>query len=143
MRRMTIPILAGLLTGLPPAFSAAPTPAPTPHRLVQEGIAVELSLARADGQPGPVREGEEARVTLAITATTGDTASGTPLSNLYPAAWMDSLAAGTKAGAECKKKVESFVGGSLLSRPALDLNAYYVLALNQDATISVVNPIFG
>jgi YVTN family beta-propeller protein len=136
MRRTTLLILAGLLTGLPPAFS---TTSQTPNRLVQEGIAVELSLERADGQPGPVREGEEARVTLAVT----DTASGTPLNNLYPAAWMDPLAAGTKAGDDCRKKVESFVGGSLLSRPAVDLNAYYVLALNQDATISVVNPIFG
>ena len=39
--------------------------------------------------------------------------------------------------------VESIVSGSILSRPELDLNTYYVLALNADATISVVDPLFG
>ena len=31
----------------------------------------------------------------------------------------------------------------MLSRPEVDLNVYYVLALNEDATISVVDPLFG
>jgi Uncharacterized conserved protein len=34
------------------------------------------------------------------------------------------------------------LGGSLLARPQLDFSAYYVLALNADATISVVDPLF-
>ncbi|MFP5288287.1 MAG: cytochrome D1 domain-containing protein [Thermoanaerobaculia bacterium] len=106
---------------------------------------MERSLQRADGQPGPVLAGDAARVQLSFR----DTASGTPLSNLYPGAWMDLLGSGPQTGsgprpgADCTKKVESFVGGSILSRPTLDLNVYYVLALNQDATISVVDPLFG
>jgi YVTN family beta-propeller protein len=43
----------------------------------------------------------------------------------------------------CQDKVEAFIGGSLLSQPELDLNVYYVLALNDDASISVVDPLFG
>ena len=35
------------------------------------------------------------------------------------------------------------LGGSLFSRPELDLNSYFVLVLNEDATISVVDPLFG
>jgi len=31
----------------------------------------------------------------------------------------------------------------LLSHPTIDLNAYYVLALNHDATITVVDPLYG
>jgi YVTN family beta-propeller protein len=136
-----IAALAGLLTGPPPLFSTEPAPPPG-QKAVKEGIAVELSLARADGRPGPVQEGDHARVSLAFT----DTASGTPLTGINPGAWMDLLTAGPAgppAAGDCKKKVESFVGGSLLSRPTLDLNTYYVLALNQDATLSVVDPLFG
>ncbi len=130
--------LAGLLVGVPPLFSTGPA-APAGQKAVKDGIAVELSLERADGRTGPVQEGDHARVRLAFT----DTATGTPLTGINPGAWMDVLASGPAAAGDCKKKVESFVGGSLLSRPALDLNTYYVLALNQDATLSVVDPLFG
>src|SRR6185436_9818643 len=43
----------------------------------------------------------------------------------------------------CKHKVETFVEGSLFTRPEVNLNSYQVLALNEDATISVVDPLFG
>jgi YVTN family beta-propeller protein len=47
----------------------------------------------------------------------------------------------TQAGILAKTK--SFLEGGLFSKPDLDLNAYYVLALNEDGTISVVDPLFG
>jgi YVTN family beta-propeller protein len=109
-------------------------------KAVQEGIAIELAIQPADGGAGPLMEGQDARVRLTIT----DAATGNPVTGLYPGAWMDRLA--TQPGAQvpdCKKKVEAFVGGSILSRPETDLNVYYVLALNEDATISVVDPLFG
>jgi len=113
------------------------------QKAVQSGIAVEVKVTPVDGRPGPVQEGQEARVTLKIT----DKLSGTPLTGLYPIGWMDR--AGARKGferevpADCRKKVEAFLGGALLSRPELDLNNYYVLALNEDATVSVVDPLFG
>ncbi len=39
--------------------------------------------------------------------------------------------------------MQSFLQGSLRSRPDVDLNAYYVLALNQEANISVIDPLLG
>ncbi len=33
--------------------------------------------------------------------------------------------------------------GSLRSRPDVDLNAYYLLALNEEANISVIDPLLG
>ena len=114
----------------------------TVQKAVENGIALELTVQPAGHQPGPLMEGQDARVTLRIT----DQATGNPLTKLYPGAWMDDLAGKAlveEKPAGCKQKVESFVGGSLLSRPALDLNVYYVLALNEDATISVVDPLFG
>jgi YVTN family beta-propeller protein len=127
----------------PPQPPAQAGPAVQTQKAVKEGIAVELEVQPLQGDV--LREGEYARVRFKFS----DTATGNPLAGVYPGAWMDRL--GAKAGmvegeegiVDCKKKVESFLGGSLLSRPELDLNVYYVLALNQDATISVVDPLFG
>jgi YVTN family beta-propeller protein len=83
--------------------------------------------------------GAAARVRLTITVAL----SGMPLSRLAPGGWMDRTGEVAAAPGDCKKKVQGYVGGSLLGRPALDLNIYYVLALNADATISVVDPLFG
>ena len=113
-------------------------PEPASQKVVQEGIALELTVQPVNGKPGPVVEGQDARVSFKIT----DTLTGNPLTGLYPGAWMDRTHR-SEAPADCKKKVEAFIGGSILSRPALDLNVYYVLALNEDATVSVVDPLFG
>lgn len=125
--------IAGTLAAL---AATPPAAAAESQRAVTAGLAIEATVVPAEGE-GPLMEGAPARVRLAIT----DTLTGTPMSRLAPGAWMD-LAEGATAG-DCKKKVESFVGGTLLSRPVVDLNVYYVLALNEDATISVVDPLFG
>jgi YVTN family beta-propeller protein len=111
------------------------------QKKVQDGLSVEVKFEPVDGTPGPVREGQEARISLKFT----DKLTGTPLTGLYPGGWMDRAgqAAAQEIPADCKKKIEAFIGGSMLSRPELDLNTYYVLALNEDATISVVDPLFG
>jgi len=133
--------LLAVLAGSGPAWPADPAP----QKIIEGGIAVELSVQAVDGKPGPVMEGQDARVTLKVT----DTLTGNPMTGLYPGAWIDSLvkpgtgAAGADTPVDCKKKVEAILGGSLLSRPAMDLNVYYVLALNEDETISVVDPLFG
>jgi YVTN family beta-propeller protein len=138
--------LLAVLAGSGSVWPAEPVPQTpqAPQKITEGGIAVELSVQAVDGKPGPVMEGQDARVTLKVT----DTLTGNPMTGLYPGAWIDSLAkqgAGTGADApvDCKKKVEAILGGSLLSRPAMDLNVYYVLALNEDETISVVDPLFG
>ncbi len=118
------------------AATAEPIAPAAAQRVTAAGLAVELAVTSLSGSPAMERE--PARIRLAIK----DALSGVPMSRLAPGAWMDRVAAPGAPG-ECKKKVETFVGGSLLGRPALDLNIYYVLALNEDATISVVDPLFG
>ena len=109
---------------------------PVVHRLVDQGLAVEITVEPAD-QPGGLVEERPVHVRLSV----ADSLSSTPMSRLSPGAWMDRALPGEPG--DCKKKIEAFLGGSALSRPEVDLNAYYVLALNQDATISVVDPLFG
>lgn len=140
MTRIFLTTLAAL--ALASAAGAGPVPQSTSQKSVDNGIALELSVQPVTGG-GPLREAQDVRVTLKVT----DQLTGAPMTGLYPGGWMDRAAVrrklGEEAPADCKKKVESFLGGDMLSRPAVDLNVYYVLALNEDATISVVDPLFG
>lgn len=133
-------LLLAALAAASPLWAAEPA---GDQKKVQAGLSVEVKIEPVDGKPGPVHEGQEARISLKIT----DKLTGTPLTGLYPGGWMDHAGAQAAPGgvlpADCKKKIEAFIGGSMLSRPELDLNTYYVLALNEDATISVVDPLFG
>jgi len=106
-----------------------------------QGIAVELQVApvAVDGPARPLREGDSAAFRFQI----ADPATGHPVAGAYPSAWLDLLRDDESATDRCAAKVEQFIAGDLFSRPAVDLNAYYVLALNQDATLSVVDPLFG
>jgi DNA-binding beta-propeller fold protein YncE len=131
-------LLACLLLGvLFPAVSEAST-----TRIEREGIAIDVTIENLrDGRAaGELREGDEVRVRLDI----ADTLTDTPITSLYPAGWLDRL---PKIDGEepetCKKKVETFVGGGVLAAAELDLNVYYVLAMNDEASISVVDPLFG
>ena len=125
-----------------PATAAAPprsAAAPFRESLAHEGIEVEVTIEPLDGA-SELREGDQARVRIAVT----DGNTGTPLSALYPAAWMDLLPpSGDLDENPCRSKIQGFLGGSLLSRAEVDLNVFYVLAMNADASISVVDPLFG
>ncbi|MFZ1005273.1 MAG: YncE family protein [Candidatus Sulfotelmatobacter sp.] len=113
--------------------------APSPARVVEEGIAVEFATEGTVGQ-GPARSGDDVRFRFRVS----DTASGSPLQGLKPAAWLDLRRSGQPADPKsCTKKVAAFLGDSLVSVPQVDLNAWYVLTMNEDASISVVNPRFG
>src|SRR5581483_9162665 len=67
---------------------------------------------------------------------------GAPIGGVRPAAWLSRRRAGA-AAPDCKREVVTFLGADLVNRADVDLNAYYVLALGADNTISVVDPLFG
>src|ERR1700724_3128255 len=113
-----------------------------PNRTVDQGIAVDFEaqpLAPASGggaAAAGLREGDAARFRFRIS----DSRTGKPLPGLYPAAWVDAAGAAPWIEGdpnECRHKIEGFVGGGLFAKPEIDLNSYYVLALNDDASISV------
>ena len=123
---------------------AAPAGARIEHRrVVHEGIAVDFAIEPVLPRPDAAVLREEEDVSVRFTIT--DTTTGTPLTGVYPSAWMD-LRAAEGPGTDpriCVKKAETLSSGSLFSRAEADLNVYYVLALNDDPTITVVDPLFG
>jgi YVTN family beta-propeller protein len=129
----------------PPAearSTAGEAPARSLGKVVRDGIEVECRVAVVGGAPGAApREGEDVRFEFAV----ADTAGRTPLSGAYPSAWAVSRAEGAPPSGprESARIAASLIRGSIFQPPDLDLNVFYVVTLNQNATVSVVDPLFG
>lgn len=113
-----------------------------PQTFSAEGVSIEFSVQPASTQAPTqgLKAGDDATVRFKITGTNGSV----PLSNLRPVAWIDQRATKPNPSTgECREKVQSFLQASFTKRPTLDLNAYFVLALNNEANISVIDPLSG
>ncbi|WP_240889772.1 YncE family protein [Pseudomonas sp. TMW22090] len=107
--------------------------------LERDGVSVAMQV-RPLAADGVLREGEFADVRFRIT----DSASGQPLAGVAPGAWLDpeTVAADQAQGRErsCKSRVGVFLKSSIGARPLLDLNSYFLLVMNRDASVMVVDP---
>jgi YVTN family beta-propeller protein len=121
-----------------PASPAKPT---SPNRVIREGLSVELS-ATPVGYHGELVEGGYAEVRFRVT----DAVTGRPIRSLAPGAWMDlgqTVADKEGQNRDCRQRMSLYLSGRVGIRPMIDLNSYFVLALNRDASISVVDPHVG
>ncbi|MFQ5462220.1 MAG: YncE family protein [Phycisphaerae bacterium] len=112
---------------------------PTVQTVEQVGVSVECTLTPiAQSQPRSiVYPGDDLEVRFRVT----DATTNSPLTNLNPAAWIDPQNA--NASESCQSKIQSFLTGSLGARAEFDLNVFYVLALNDEPSITVVDPLFS
>lgn len=109
----------------------------TTQKIEREGVEIEFTIEPIEKQSA-LMEAKEANVRFKI----HDKASKTALSGVKPSVWLSQRGEG-ETDATCREKIQSFLQGSLRSRPDVDLNAYYVLALNEEANISVIDPLLG
>lgn len=119
------------------------TPARRSQRYIDEGLSVELDAEPLEPEKGGganLLEGRRASVRFKIT----DARTGSPVTGLHPSAWVDRREAGAADDAKhCSDKVRSFLQANLSKRADVDLNAYFILALNQEPNISVIDPLSG
>jgi YVTN family beta-propeller protein len=114
-------------------------------RIADKGVVVDFSInpladASSTASAGLLREGDDVCFRFKMT----DATTGNPVTGAYPAAWMDLRPAGATAiNRSCSDRVQQLLGGSIFAKAELDLNVYYVLAMNDDASVSVVDPLFG
>jgi YVTN family beta-propeller protein len=112
------------------------------NSISREGVDVEFSVLPIRGGVGDVTAGEWADVTFKVTdATTGEAIKGR-----YPAAWMDLGSAWEAMGdgpMECRDRVAFYLQGIVGVRPMIDLNSHFLLVLNRDNSISVIDPVVG
>jgi YVTN family beta-propeller protein len=104
----------------------------------ENGLKIQFEIAPAE-KGGSVSEDKPAAVRFHISD-----GSGSPLTGLRPAVWMD-VRNGKKAEGkkECEKEIESYLQPSMGAQPLVDLSSWYVLVLNEDPSISVLDPIRG
>jgi DNA-binding beta-propeller fold protein YncE len=138
----TIPLAAALLlpvTGLLGQHQAVPTWSKT---WVNEGVRLQIDLHLVGDTTGKkvLSEGDLVKFDFHLS----DEASKKPLTGAYPAAWMDiDETEDALSDASCRDKIETFLGGGLLGKADIDLNGYQVITLNEDGTLTVVDPLFG
>ena len=128
-------------------FSATATPAQDPpksttqtQKIVEQGIAIEFTAEPLGQNAKSIRAAEDVNVKFKVT----DTTTGTPVKGLGLSAWI-SMREGNKLTepVQCREKIQSYLTGSMRARPDVDLNSYYLLALNKSADISVIDPLLG
>jgi DNA-binding beta-propeller fold protein YncE len=110
------------------------------QKIVEQGIAIEFTADPLAQHATTIRAAEDVNVKFKIT----DTTTGTPVKGLGLSAWINLRPKDSATGPEqCHEKIQSYLTGSLRLRPDVDLNSYYVLALNKSPDISVLDPLLG
>ena len=141
LRIITVLLATPIVSVLAQSNNSGPAAkvAPTPQILNTQGVSIEFNVTPVRRVPRLIA-GEEATVGFKITGTSGSV----PLSNLRPVAWIDQRQTkDTSEPKECREKVQAFLQTSFARRPVLDLNAYFILTLNQEPNISVIDPLSG
>jgi len=107
--------------------------------VLKEGVRIDFTVSHLDSKKSnqAFKEGDDVLFQFKIK----DTISNKPLTGSFPAAWMDEI--NPDQDVSCGKKIVSYIEAGFQHRPKLDLNKYYVLTLNHDNTINVVDPLFG
>jgi len=142
-----LPILLTLLLSSVTALAQEPSkvttkeqPASATQKLVEQGIAIEFSVAPQSPNATRPKAAEDTSIKFKVT----DTTTGTPVKGLSLSAWLSLREGATPPDAQqCREKIQSYLTGSMRSRPDVDLNSYYILALNKSPDISVIDPLLG
>jgi len=111
--------------------------------ITREGVNVEFAMRslRSD-KTGPIVSGDWADISFRVT----DASTGEPIKGRYPAAWMDLGKAWEAKGGRpmsCRDRVATYLQGIVGVRPMIDLNSHFLMVMNRDASISVIDPAVG
>jgi cytochrome c2/DNA-binding beta-propeller fold protein YncE len=119
-----------------------PTTAKDSQRLTRDGLVIDLSVTPAKNNASggmKLLQGDRAEVAFRIT----DEATGEPVSGLYPGAWLDlakTWDSDQDSSMTCKYRASLYLQGQGF-KPLIDMNSYYMLVLNHDASIMVFDPL--
>ena len=112
-------------------------------RIDSKGVNVQFSATASRAGRQEIVEGEFADIEFRITGSE----DGEPLQGVYPGVWIDLTQTpdGQQRGTslDCRTRVSQYLQGLVGRRPMIDLNSYYVMVLNRDASISIIDPVVG
>ncbi len=132
-----------LVSLAPLVASGTGDPEPLRRTIVDKGIRVAFEATRVaapDPRGESFQEGDAVRFRFTLTDPDGKVS----IRGASVRAWLSLRRDGEIPAANAPKiKASRFITGGIFGQADLDLNSFYVLALNSDATISVVDPLFG
>ncbi len=117
---------------------AAPPPRYVDRTIEREGVQLNVRIEALDETaPAVLQAGQLVRLSLDGKRLADDQI----LSNWRIGAWLD-RETDTMSGAVpvCGQRVARYLSGNLIERPLLDLTGYYVLSLDAESSISVLDP---
>ena len=130
-------------TAAPIVPPAPPPPGAKVETIARDGIVVEVVVTPARGGARAAAAALHAGDDVALRVRVND-ANGRPLSGVRPRAWfVPGRGDATLRPPALNRRVASLVNGDRLAPPEMDFNRYYVIALNDDATVTVVDPLAG
>lgn len=131
--------LTGLGIGLLLIASVQAHPGSYLDRIIdREGISMRVRMeAFGSDAPSVPRAGQLVRLRLEGKRLADDQ----PLSNWRIGAWLD-RETGVMSGTVpvCGQRISGYLSGNLIQRPLLDLTGYYVLSLDMEPSVSVLDP---
>lgn len=139
--RWGLALAGGVLSAA--ALAATPEAAPaagsaSAQRLLKDGVAIDFDARALDGDE--LVEGALTEVRFRLT----DERTGAPVRGGRLGAWLDAGAniQAQAAGAQrqCVEKIGLYLKGAVGIRPLVDMNGYYLLVMNRDASITVIDP---
>lgn len=134
--RLLLPMVVGL--ALLSAAALASPPRYVDRVIEREGLRMNVHIdAVDDAAPASPQAGQWVRLSLDSQRLADDQA----LSNWRIGAWLD-RETDTMSGTVpvCGQRVARYLSGNLLERPLLDLTGYFVLSLDAEPSVSVLDP---
>ena len=133
--------LASAFSGATPHAEQTPQQESDTARVIEDkGVRVEFTVDSArrnqDGSPA-LMEGDFAEVRFRIT----DVETGSPVSPLQPAVWI--ARESPSEVMSCQDRIGRYLQGMLSFQADVDLNKYFILVMNNDQSISVIDPLMG
>ena len=135
MKTVIAAVLLGALSA--PAWSAPPATVQVvdSDRLARDGLVIDFEARAVDG--GALMEDGLADIRFRLRD-----ASGQPLRGVTPGAWLDlaEVVAGRDGQRACKDRIAIYLKGAVGIRPMLDLNGYHLVLMNEDPSLTIIDP---
>lgn len=129
--------LFGALSASAWAAGISPAAAPTAasDRLARDGLVIDFEARAVDG--GVLMEDGLADIRFSLRD-----ASGQPLRGVTPGAWLDlaEVISGRDGQRTCKDRIAIYLKGAVGIRPMLDLNGYHLVLMNEDPSLTIIDP---
>jgi len=131
-------IVAGILAS---SASATQSESAASGQHVRHGVVVEFEAQPLSSDSDELMEGELAQIRFRLT----EEESGEPVRGVKPGVWLDmgEVLQGQDGAIQksCKEKIALYLKGVVGIRPMLDLNSYYIVVMNKEPSLSIVDPL--